>query len=179
VRKLKAKGKEDPVNKDKHKEKEKEKDKLQKGGAPVEGSATGSDLDSDLVGSEVDEETGAGEKKEGETENEGSGHFSRRKVASNAWRYEEEEPEFPLGALTLYNPSSYPLSLALIFFICRYLRTTRSTRGRLCCPHAVADRRAAKIRRRRQGPRRHDRRSVSERELGTKTKEQTKDFKGG
>ncbi|KAF8538193.1 hypothetical protein BDD12DRAFT_174980 [Trichophaea hybrida] len=95
VRKLKVKGKEDPANKDKHKVKEKEEDKLQKGSAPAEEGATDSDLDSDAEGSNVDEEAGTGEKKDGETENEENSVFSRRKVASNAWRYEEEEPEFP------------------------------------------------------------------------------------
>ncbi|CCX32885.1 hypothetical protein FPQ18DRAFT_399826 [Pyronema domesticum] len=56
---------------------------------PKPGEAPGAPIKDGEAGSEEEQE---------EEEEEEDGDYRRRKVGSNAWRYEEEEPEFPLEA---------------------------------------------------------------------------------
>jgi hypothetical protein len=83
-------------------------------GAQAEGDvSTDTETDDSLEELQADEETSTSEErqekvgeKQGDKdgEKETTGTFSRRKVASNAWRYEEEESELPVGTSSIMFP---------------------------------------------------------------------------
>lgn len=134
MRKLGVKGKEDDTKKP--------------GSGAKEGGGTGVDkkefptLSRGIGGSEdqegdskKEEEGGGGEKEEGEEEESGGEHgggggqFSRRKMHSNAWRYEQEEEELVPGEGEYFECLADDGAQALMEY-----RTGRTRAGTgLCC----------------------------------------------